>query len=178
MGSKIASLLAAAMIVMMMAGCASGSASSADKDSSAESGSAASLSSSSLTDEQKNELLDYLQSSQKTELDSAIEEANDGLTDLIQNKDASEIDHRSLVISEAVKNAEGMDVPAICETLHYNKVQCGRAMFIALADYSAAMAGGSDSKAKLDEAGEYLNKATEFTKAYDEEIQRLTEMAK
>jgi len=170
------------LTALILCGCSTSPSVSSSSSASAPEASAVSSQSSQdatkLTDDQKQEIASYLQSDEKVALDSALDEAMDNITDLVESGDASEIDRRFVVVSKAVSDAESVDVPVICENLNYNIIQAGRATSIALSCYSDAISGSTIDSSKIEEGSEYSKQATDFITAYSDELKRLTEMAK
>ena len=135
-------------------------------------------SSAKLSDDQKQDIAKYLQLDEIVALDNALTDASKNLIDYVKAGNSEEIDRRFIALSNALSDAEKVDVPAICKTLHYNKMQSARALIIALGEFSEALTNPSERTQKIDEATSYVDQSTEFIEAYEAEIKRLTELAK
>lgn len=165
------------LLALPIFGCSSQSTSSNSTQSSSVSQESV-VSQGTLTQEQKNEIKGYLDTKQMIDLDNAISEATDGLMDLVSEGNVDEIDRRFFALSNAVEEAEKVNVPTLCKNLHYYKLQSGRALTVALGDLSKAIGSSSDATELINEASSYIDQATGFMNDYDEEAKRLAELAK
>lgn len=134
----------------------------------------------SMTDEEKYQVADYIQSSEIKGAFETSESFSSDISKLLENNDAAELDRRFTRLAQLSVDLDSMEVPAVCETLHYNVRQMIRSEALAISSFSsAAKATSMSEKAeKAKEGNGYLDLCKEFINGYAEEVGRLTELAK
>lgn len=165
-------------IMLILVGCSSSNNTQQQGAQSATSSAAVSdTESPKLTDEEKNQIVDFVQSTYVKNVQTLISSFVD-VNNLIATGDYETLITEATLLNGAVDALEEQNTPSICETMKYNLSQAGRSMAVALLDYSdVAQHPDKDMSAEYEEGNEYVGKATEYIKAFNTEMARLTELA-
>lgn len=172
--SKIAPFAIAAIFAIMLCGCSNSAQPTQQQTTES---SAIAQSDAKLTDEEKTQIANYMQSEEFTALRAAMDDHVNRFLDAAEARDVDTIDEIFLNLSSAVSNLESLEVPPICEKLDYNYKQAARCYIVAVGDFSAYL-HGSATEEQLDEANEYIEKGNQFLNDMTAEMDRLTSLAK
>lgn len=174
---KVFALLASIMISISLVGCNSGGGSNSNQDA----GTQISSKGSAITDEDRQAAAAYIGSTEYGELSEYVNTCLDGVVELADKGDVTELQARAGKMTEMITAMESLDVPGTCSDLHAALLQLARAESVALVDFSevaiARSVGDDDVAAKsLEEANEYLDLAKQFSADYNEAMDELIEL--
>ena len=168
---KVFTMTLALVLMIVLAGCSSGGSSQSSSQQSAQQ-------SSGVTQADRDAAAAYIGSDEFGNLSDYVTTAMDGVVELADNGNATELQERFQKISGMIEAMEGTTVPDTCKDVDYTLMQLARAEAVALADFSdAALAkstGDLEAATKaLDEANEYVEKAKQFTEEYNQATNEL-----
>lgn len=172
--NKLVPFAAAAILAVMLCGCSNSAQPSQQQTSEPQ---AATQSNEKLTEEEKSQIVEYMQSDEFSALNASIENFASRFQEAVEAKDVDTIDEIFLNLSSAASNIENLDVPPVCSGIDFNIKQAARCYIVSAGDISSYLHGDAGEET-LDEASEYASQGNQYLNDMTEEMNRLADLAK